>query len=167
MPPVAVFVKLAGKQELTIEQQASNEVERILDQAGYAISVLFDNEYSNATVAKYGGMWKIYWDLNGYDNYNKKERNWLKKELVEIWLTCQSDNNRKSTPSIVEGNIDNIKFIGDNKKCQQMIDSKTKEIEKPVEAVDIIAQNIKLNKEENFDFNKAKQQAEDACKPST
>lgn len=123
LPKVALFLEKAGYKQFSPKEQANIEVERIIDAAGYPTTTLFDNEFTNAAVESYGGLRKIYFDC--FDKYNPdpKKREWVKKELVEIWLSCQADNKRKNTPLFVEDSSKNITFVGDKLKCQNLLDS--------------------------------------------
>lgn len=139
MPSFAMFLQYTGKLELTLEKQAQMQVERILEESTYPRSTLFDNEFTNSAVQAYGGIRKIYYDC--FDKWNSnilKERHWIKKELTEIWLNCQADNKRKSTPSIVDGQYSRINFVGDEIICQKMIDEQ-KKLEAPNKINKIIA----------------------------
>lgn len=82
-----------GQSNQSPEQQAIIQVARILDYASFYLKndVIFDNEFTNATVKKYGGMSKIAWEIDKF-NDNKRPREWVSKELKELWVACYDGN---------------------------------------------------------------------------
>lgn len=122
LPKTALFLEKLGYKILSPKEQANIEVERIIEAANYPTSTLFDNEFTNAAVRAYGGLKKIYYDHFDKFNNNPIQRGWLKKQLVEIWLSCQADNKRSNIPLMIE-NSKNITFIGDKVKCQNILES--------------------------------------------
>lgn len=125
LPKAALFLEKAGYKTFSPKEQANIEAERIIEAASYPATTLFDNEFTNAAVEAYGGLRKIYFHLFDKFNPDPKKREWFKKELVEIWLSCQADNKRKNTPLFVEGgdSVKKIYFVGDKIKCQNILES--------------------------------------------
>ena len=68
------------------EQQAIIQVARILDYASFYLGndVIFDNEFTNETVKKSGGIVKIAWDINS-ENNNMEPLKWVRKSLQSSW----------------------------------------------------------------------------------
>lgn len=148
MPNVGVFLKYAKKQELDPEQQAELEAESIIDTASYPTPVLFDNEFTNAALHSYGDIGKVYFDIYDKYNHNPKSRNWVKKELKEIWLFCQINDktsNKPSYPAISSKN-DPVSFIGDKAKCQELLDSSQKLLEEKSNVQKVHIANSKMDK---------------------
>ncbi len=149
LPKTALFLEKLGYKILPPKEQANIEVERIIEAANYPTSTLFDNEFTNATVKAYGGLKRINYDHFDKFNNNPTKRGWLKKELVEIWLSCQADNKRSKIPLMIEDS-NNITFVGDKVKCQSMLDS-SKQLEAPIDKTTEFINNI-----EHIQINKLK-----------
>ncbi len=140
IPPIKWFLKYSGKQELDPKEQAEIETERIINTASYPCPVLFDNQFTNSAVGSYGGIGKVYFDVYDDFNCNRKSRHWVKRELVNIWLSCHADgktSNKPSYPAIYSKSAP-ISFVGDKAKCLELLDSSTKLLEEP--------KNDKMNK---------------------
>ena len=145
-PAIADWLEFfTGNKKLTLDEQAKIQVERIIDEAKYPENVIFDNEFTNATVATYGGLKKMNYD--SFDNYNPspKKREWLKKELVEIWLTCNMDNKRRSKPFIINSSHKNIEFIGNKDVCKNMIDRENLLEYKQPKFIENLSKSLKCN----------------------
>jgi len=125
LPPIAMFLKYAGKQEKDPKEQAEIEAESIIETCSYPTPVLFDNELTNATLHSYGGIGTVYFDVYDSFNRNQKSRNWVKKELASIWLSCYETGNKSNKPSLPSGSGRNaeVSFIGDKVKCQELWDN--------------------------------------------
>lgn len=122
LPSKALFLEYSNKKPLTHEKLASVEADRIIEAAKLNSTVLFDNEITNAAVMKYGGIGKIYHDLFDIFNKDLKQQVWVKKELKEIWLNCESINDKSCNPSYIKGHFaKDIHFIGNQQKCSQLI----------------------------------------------
>lgn len=135
---VAFFV---GKKQ-SPEKQALIEVARILDYAKYYLGndVIFENKFTNATVKKYGGICQIAWDISS-ENDNKRQLEWVKKDLVDLWLACYDGNHgsfercigRIQSDIFHDGKFIKIKntldFVGDKDKCLLLMNKKE---EKPL-----------------------------------
>ncbi len=162
-PPVAMFLKYADKKTLSLDQQAQTEAEKIIQASDYITATLFDNQTTNAAADAYGGLGKINYDL--FDQYNakRKDRGWLKKELIEIWLDCRTSGKRSNIPLGLSNAVrkDDITFIGDQATCQAMLDNSRKAIEAPSNPkVDEVVKSVGNRGEgRKFDFNKAKEEA--------
>lgn len=134
-PSLSSWLEFFKGKKQSPEDQAMIEVARILDYANYYTGrdVIFDNEFTNATVKRYGGISKIAWDIAD-DNNNKRPLEWVRKELVEMWLSCFKNNQgsfEKCTGRIAQEVFSNGKFIkienkldfvGDKKKCLMLND---------------------------------------------
>jgi hypothetical protein len=132
---VAFFV---GKKQ-SPEKQAIIEVARILDHAKYYLGndVIFENQFTNATVKKYGGISKIAWDTDK-ENDNPRPLEWVKKELIDLWLACYDGNHGsfekcigRIQPDIFHGGKfikreNALDFVGDKNRCLALM-NKTQE----------------------------------------
>ena len=107
------------------EKQVIIEVARILDYASFYLKndVIFDNEFTNSTVKKYGGMSKIAWDIDK-DNDSKRPREWVSKDLKEIWLACYDGNHGSYEKDIGRGLYKSIDYVGDKNRCLALMNKK-------------------------------------------
>jgi len=112
MPTVAMFLKYADKQQLTLEQQAKIEADTIinhLSQFYYTDDVrdcVFDKPQTNTAVNKIGGLLYIFRRLKLGD---EKTRPFLKKDLAETWLNYYHSSHQDS---ICKGSTDFYFGIG-------------------------------------------------------
>lgn len=107
------------------ENQVIIEVARILDYASFYLNndVIFDNEFTNAAVKRYGGMSKIAWDIDKF-NDNKRPREWVSRELKEIWLACYDGNHGSNEKSLGKSSFKNLDYVGDREKCLMLMNTK-------------------------------------------
>ncbi|MHC4718656.1 MAG: hypothetical protein ACYS5V_16935, partial [Planctomycetota bacterium] len=79
-PALSDWLGFFEQKEQSPEKQAIIEVTRILDYAKYywGNDVIFENQFTNATVKKYGGISKIAWDIDK-ENDNPRPLEWVKK----------------------------------------------------------------------------------------
>ena len=164
LPKTILFLEKLGFKKPSPKEQASIEAERIIEAAHYPSTTLFDNEFTNAAVIAYGGLGAINYDHFSSYNPNPTKREWLKKELVEVWLSCQADNKRKNTPFFVEGS-NRITFVGDKVKCQNMLES-SKQLEAPDKKIEVISNIGNQFPKKKFDFEKTRRMAFAACESS-
>lgn len=112
MPPVAMFLKYAGKQELSLEQQAEIETNKIinyLSQFYYPDDIrdsVFDCPQTNTAVNKFGGLIYIFKQLA-----EQKNHSFFKKELAETWLNYYHSSHHDN---ICKGSSDFSYGIGAN-----------------------------------------------------
>lgn len=88
-PVIADWIELlSGKKQLTQEQIASAECEKIMYEARYSFSShVFENKTTQKVVNSFSrGIKTIHFEV--FDTYNTspKDRNWYKKDLVSKWL---------------------------------------------------------------------------------
>jgi len=157
LPPIAMFLKYAGKQEKDPKEQAILEVAKIINHVeGYygGNPVVFDNPTTNACVNGYGGIVLIAREAN-----QKAKRDWLIRNLQTLWIACFNDGInenycRGKTPQkymrFIEGRWTRsengqlfqgvyeeeklpIDFVGDEVKCQELLEEpKNPEMDKIV-----------------------------------
>jgi hypothetical protein len=152
-PSKALFIHNSDKKPLTDDEQANIEVERMIEAAEFYGSVIFDNEFTNAAIDKYGGIGKLHFELFDDYNLNKTGRNWIKRELKEIWLNCKITSNKSCRPSCIKGSMcENIRFIGNKEKCQNLlnnyqlvIEDNSKPIGKCLSIGEIVNNNSNIN----------------------
>lgn len=87
------------EKSLTPEKEASLEIAKVMDYANYYFgnSVDFGNPFTNAAVKAYGGIKKLAWDIDK-DNDNKRQREWVVKELRALWLDSYEGKKGDLTP---------------------------------------------------------------------
>lgn len=89
-PALSDWLKFFNNDSASKEQYVLLEISRVLDHAQYwcGTKVDFGDDITNAMVNKYGGLGKIKFDL--FDSYNPKPRSreWVVKELNELWFAC-------------------------------------------------------------------------------
>lgn len=155
LPPIAMFLKYAGKQEKDPKEQAILEVNKIINHVdGYygGNPVVFDNPTTNACVNGYGGIIQIAREVN-----SNSKRGWMVKNLQDIWIacfndglvenycrgrtplkyfrhvkgkSCRSENGYKMEGIMVEEELQ-IDFVGDEAKCRELLGSSVKLLEEP------------------------------------
>jgi hypothetical protein len=141
-PAISDWVAFFGSKKQSPEKQAIIEVVRILDYAKYYLGndVIFDNEFTNGAVKKYGGISKIAWDIDK-ENDNKRQLEWIKKDLIELWVACYDGNHgsfekclgRQQPEFFSNGKFirqeNALDFIGSKDKCLLLMNKKE---EKPL-----------------------------------
>lgn len=155
MPNIGVFLKYSGKQELDPKEQAILEVSKIINHVDVYYDgnpVIFENTTTNACVNGYGGIVGIAREVN-----SQAKRDWIVKSLEGIWKACFHDGItenycRGRTPQkyhrhvkgkfykdpqgctlegvLVEEKL-TILFVGDEAKCQKLLDKSQKLLEEP------------------------------------
>lgn len=132
LPKSALFLEHAGKKSKSPEALAASEVEHILQRVASSCAANddFKHEITRKCVSAYGGVSKLYFDL--FDAYNPKpkERQWVKKELIEIWLDCYDRSKafvaplieyKRSTAQIASPEVVSQSAIFDDFVLDQMI----------------------------------------------
>ena len=117
-PKAGAFLEKAGLKSFTPDKEASIEADRIINQAEYHYGndTLFDNPYTNAAVKSYGGLGKVKYQL--FDSYNTNSRNWVHRELKEIWLDCYDGKKKDVTACIGNSSVKaGGVYVGDKEKC--------------------------------------------------
>jgi hypothetical protein len=116
------------------ENQAIIQVAKILDYAKHywGNDVIFDNEFTNETVQKSGGIAKIARDINP-DNENPRPREWVVKDLKDMWLACYDGNQGSfrvckgiSQPDTFHNGEfvkrpNQLDYVGDKKSCLRLM----------------------------------------------
>ena len=92
-PRLADWQGFFGSKQQSSKNQAIIQVARILDYASCyrGNDVIFDNQFTNETVKKSGGITKIAWDINS-DNDDIEPLKWVRKGLIDLWLACYDGN---------------------------------------------------------------------------
>jgi len=123
LPTKAMFLNYSNKKILTDDQKANIEVGKIIQAAQIGAPVLFDDEITNETVHRYGGIGRLTFDL--FDNFNDspRDRVWVEKELTENWLSYKASGLGSPIPSYPKGlgHDRPIKFIGNQEKCSELL----------------------------------------------
>lgn len=106
------------KKIIDSEQQAILQVANIMKYASFYLGndVLFDNEFTNEAVNRYGGIRRIAWDIDK-ENKSPRSREWLEKELKELWLACYDSNKGSSKISRGYSCVKKLNYVGDKKTC--------------------------------------------------
>jgi len=91
IPAPADFVKFFGgkiKKELTIEEIAATECEKIMYEARYGFSEhVFENETTKKVLSCFAkGIKTIHYDCFDIYNPSPKDKNWYKKDLIKKWI---------------------------------------------------------------------------------
>jgi hypothetical protein len=127
------------KPRISLRDQAIIEVNKLVDYAKHCFDteVITDNPYLNQTIHDYGGIRKLCWELDSYNN-EKREEAWIKRDLIEIYMGNAEANRGCMKPSIKEEpkkdyfgrQITQARrgFIGNKEKIQEML-----EIEAPTQ----------------------------------
>jgi hypothetical protein len=153
LPTKACFLQHSNKKPLTDEEMADIEVSRIIEASENGEGVLFDNEITNAAVHQYGGIGLIYFNLFSPFNIKRIPKIWVLKELKEIWLNCKITDKKSNRPSYIkDSRLRDVRFIGDPKKCQQLLDQHNLKIEQaaiPISKCLPLAELIKSNLKPN------------------
>lgn len=88
-PNVQQWLEWLGKKQQVVsdKQTATQEVTKILNAAReYYGDLESDHSVTLKTVEDFGGLSSLKWSLDA-DNPNQRKEEWLKKELLESWLT--------------------------------------------------------------------------------
>ena len=146
-----------GSTKQSSEQQAIIQVARILDYASFYLGndVIFDNEFTNETVKKSGGIVKIAWDINP-DNPKIEPLKWVRKNLIDLWLACYDGNHGsfdkcqgRIQPDIFSNGKfvkrkNELSYVGDKQSCLMLMNkTEDKPLNLPVQQkMDKIVTNL-------------------------
>lgn len=148
LPSKALFLEAANKKSLTDEQEATLEVNKLIEYCnGYvsATELITDNPFLNKTLSDYGGFAKLVWDLDSF-NEEKKDLIWIRKDLVNFYLINKAANQGHMIPSIRKSNLapwekKQLGIIGDKAKIQLELEENKEE--KTVEVIKQLAEQLR------------------------
>lgn len=119
LPKAALFLEKAGEKPQDITSIAKMQVAKILIEADHFFggNYKFENPVTNATVKRYGGLCKLNFDLFDNSNDKPKQKEWVAKDLLEIWLQCHDGKIYDDKPTILDPATKRIEiFKIENKK---------------------------------------------------
>lgn len=151
-PAIADWLEMLGLKEnsclMSPDEKAEIEVAKIFEgmkEAQYGGGVIFDNKTTNACVESYGGIGKLIWDLDDF-NERKRDEHWVKKELKQTWLTCKMANKTSVYATFNNSSSSKkISYIGNKEACKNMIKNRLENLNQKAELPEIKSLANKFN----------------------
>ena len=115
-PAIADWLVFFGAEKpQDITSIAKMQVAKILIEADHFFggNYQFENPVTNATVKRYGGLRKLNWELFDSSNDKPKQKEWVVKEFVEIWLQCHDGKIFDDKPTILDPATKRIDIVRD------------------------------------------------------